>query len=390
MTDQSAREPSALDVASSKACTQSGAFALLLSLALASLIPYWLEGREDAALGRYVSLRLELATQVELLDDSGTWQRFKATHEDAEDIPLAQLIQATVEGPPEGSTKDLGTKPDTPSKTQNAQAPGAQTGAPAAPIGLTVTTRYGLDEIQRAAGFLTQLDDPEMLRMSRGYSTFVNFSVYRWASRRGTLIYRHEVATTDSGSPNACVKAMLKGPMQQPHPEIVNFVPSVGEDALLSCLTLHDLRGLAEFELPKVPDTTKYGGRGGKEVDVAPGVLPRNLYMASLFAGGLLLFVVVHFRAFVGEAVSSPTFPAQGTLFGAFAGSRWILATFALSLWAPVAASLGVALVSRRPVLMLCSVLMVGAVLSVHLALRRKSYFAALNLARLLRGRAAA
>jgi hypothetical protein len=363
MANKSAGEPNALDIASSSACTRSGAFALLLSLALASLIPYWLELKEDAVLGKYLSLRLELATQIELLDDSGTWQEYRASHGDAESTPLAQLVTSTVEI---GKVITKGTDPK------------AVTMA-------TVATVSGIDEVQRAADFLVQLDDSDMLTRSRTYSNFFNMSVYRWVSKRGTLIYRNEGASYGSGGPSDCLRAAISGEAQQAHEEVANFVPAVGKEMLLRCLTLRDVRELATFELPTIPDTTKYSGRGGKQVDVAPGTLPRNLYMASLFAAGLLLFVVVYFSAFVREAVSSPTFPAQGTIFGAFSRPFWILAIFALALWAPVAASIGVAVVSRKLPLTLCSVLMGGATLSSHAVLHRKSYFAALNPLRLIR-----
>ena len=89
-------EPTTLDKAASKACTQPGAFALLLSMALVSLIPYWLQGKQDNALGRYVSLRLGLATAVELLDESVIWQKYKAANP-PESPSIKQLLETSVE-----------------------------------------------------------------------------------------------------------------------------------------------------------------------------------------------------------------------------------------------------------------------------------------------------
>jgi hypothetical protein len=89
-------------------------------------------------------------------------------------------------------------------------------------------------------------------------------------------------------------------------------VSSLGRELLLDCLTLHDIRELADFELPTIPDTTKFGVRGEREVDVSPGSLPRDLYLASLFAQAFMIFVLVYFNAFAREAVSSANFPAGG------------------------------------------------------------------------------
>jgi hypothetical protein len=389
MANDTASVPNALDTASSGACTRAGAFALLLSLALTSLIPYWLEGRQDAILGKYISLRLELAMQTELLDDSGTWKEYKTTHPNAESTSLSELVQAAVEMPVKSAvqaraseaTNGLGVK-------QRSRAVGvtAERAVPAPPTGLSVAVLYPIDEIQRAADFLVQLDDSDMLARSRDYSNFYNFSVYKWASRRGTLIYSNEIASDGTSGPNDCLRAAMKSPMAEVHPEIASFVPAIGKEALLNCLTVRDLRELADFELPKIPDTTKYSGRGGKEVDVAPGALPRNLYMASLFAEGLLVFVLVYFAAFVRQSMSSPKFPVPGTIFAAFFTPPWILAAFVLALWAPVMAAAAVAWVSRRPLLVAFSALIAAVVLSIHRFLNRKSYFAALNPLRLVGG----
>jgi hypothetical protein len=231
---------------------------------------------------------------------------------------------------------------------------------------------------------LVLLDDPDTLTASRGYSAFVNISIYRWTFKRSTLIFRDEINGDGQGTSNECQEALKRAQQPQQH-QIANSVPRVGKDVLLDCLTLRDVRELAEYELPKIPDTTKYGGRDGKEVDVTPGSLPHNLYMASVFGMCLLLFVGVYFNAFVREAVSSSDFPASGTLFGAFSRSAVTLAVFALVLSVPAGASLGLALVSRRMLLISCSVLIVCTFFSVYWTLHRKSYFRAANPLRLLR-----
>jgi hypothetical protein len=363
------------DTVASSACTKSGAFALLLSLALVSLIPYWLEGREDSALGKYLALRLELATQIELLDDSGTWQTYKTAHPDAGSATMAHLVQATVLIP----LAESGSSGAVERKEIVSSSKAVSSGVVPAPVtNLRAGIVSGIDEIRQAADFMMQLDDSNLLTISRSYSNFFDLSIYRWSFKRNAMVSRNET----SAGPEGCLQAASKSPprpSQSAHPETKYFVPEIGKDVLLGCMTLDDVRSLAEFELPKLPDTTRYSGRSGKEVEISPGSLPRDLYMASVFAGSLLLFVVIYFGAFLREAVSSATFPAPGTLFGAFSRSPWTSTVFAIAVWIPAASSVAVALASRRILLILCALLIMGAVLPIDLMLRRKSYFRGLS-----------
>ena len=297
-------EPTTLDKAASKACTQPGAFALLLSMALVSLIPYWLQGKQDNALGRYVSLRLGLATAVELLDESVIWQKYKAANP-PESPSIKQLLETSVE---------VATGEPTPKATKEKQAQAS-------------STRTGQPDSNRGPAAATARE-----------------------------------------------KHLFEEQKKKVAQKIAGYVPAVGKDVSLNCLTVRDLQELAEFELPKIPDTTNYGTRTGKEVDISPGSLPRNLYMASIFSEGLLLFAIVYFSAFTHEATSSLSFPSPGTLFGAFSVSRWTLAMFSLALLTPIFASVTVAVTSRRLVLAAGSILVSSAVLSVLRVLSRRSY----------------
>src|SRR5207249_4445622 len=94
--EQDASQPTKIDELASQACTRSGAFALLLALFLGSLNPYWLQAEKDIAFDRYLSLRLNLDAAIRALDDDFIWQRYKASHEQAESMRLAQLIEAEV------------------------------------------------------------------------------------------------------------------------------------------------------------------------------------------------------------------------------------------------------------------------------------------------------
>jgi hypothetical protein len=155
----------------------------------------------------------------------------------------------------------------------------------------------------------------------------------------------------------------------------------------LEKLTISDVRQLAGFEMPEISNSVKLGKSGDTDVDLTPGSLPRNLYMATLSAQLLLFFVIMYFGAFSGEAISSGGFPITGTLFSAFAQSFWTLLVFFIALWVPVLSSLVVlaaawqtTTLSRRLPLILCSVLTGLAVFSVQATLQRKDYFHALRL----------
>ena len=359
--------PTKIDTAASDACSRSGAFALLLSLALLSVIPYWSERQNDIALGRYVSLRLSLETAVELLNDNFYWQKYKSSNEAAESASVLKLLDVWVEENPssEGNVPPVqqsrtGTAPQ--NKARRTDIPGLR---PAAPTLLSVTMKTQIHEIHQIADFLVALDDSDVLTKGRSASVFYNVSIYRWASKRNSLVGRNAYA-------NSCTLTGVRQPAKAHQPEY--FVPALGKETLLKCLNLRDVRELAGYELPKIPDTTKFGVRGEREVDMSPGSFPRDLYLASLFAQGLLVFVILYFNAFAREAVSSENFPPQGTMFSAFSRSAWTLAAFTLALWLPFFASLAVAVTSRKWLLMVCSVLIGSVVFSTTVVLQRKSY----------------
>lgn len=62
---------------SADACSRSGAFALLLSGVLLLLIPYWLDRPNEIALGKYLTSRLNLAIDLQRLDDDPAWQKYQ-------------------------------------------------------------------------------------------------------------------------------------------------------------------------------------------------------------------------------------------------------------------------------------------------------------------------
>jgi hypothetical protein len=214
---------------------------------------------------------------------------------------------------------------------------------------------------------LSKLNEPELLTRSREAERFFDFSIARWANKRNDLVYR-----------NAILHSCINRELEVPHKGLKSdyFVPALESEALLKCLTLHDLRELAHLELPTIASPVQSGER---ETEIIPGSLPRDPYMASVLAQVLLLFVIVYFAAFAREAVLSTAFPAQGTLFGALSKSRWTLLVFLFALWSPLVASLVVTVTSRKWPIVVLSVLIFCAVLSLQRVLMQKSYFRALD-----------
>ena len=370
-------EPTKVDTAASAACIRSGAFALLLSAALLLLVPYWREQSRYTALGEYLMGRVNLASAIEALDDDPIWQTYKISNEATESMPIAQLpgLQVNIAATDAAKTRPQPTPAPPSENHKKASAARLRTAAPAPPktLSATVAVTIGIPEAPRIVDSLIKLNDSEILTRTRQVSNFFNFSLVRWLNKRGALVYRNVLASK-------CTTKELELPHEGEKP--AEFVPVLTEEALLRCLTVHDVRELAQFEYPTISNPMELGGRIGPVIEIAPGSLPRGSlgpFSATLAAQVLLFFVVVYFGAFAREAVASPAFPARGTVFGAFSRSRWTLLALFLALWAPLCTSIVVAATSRKWIFVV-SVLFIGwAVLSVYLVLERKSYFGVLN-----------
>ncbi len=344
-------------VAASATCARSGAFALLLSLALFTMIPYWLHRAEQIALANYVALRLSLAGAVEALDGSVNWKTYRSSNAEADSMTIAQLLKVQVHSSPKPPTSSTGQKePPVPRGT-----PGRR---PDPPTNFQVSFASTIDEMQVIADLLVKLDNSQLLTKSRNVSTFYNYSIFRWAIKRNTLLMRN-------------VAPAFGGVVWQAQLDRVpdNFVPSWGKEQVLNNLTMKDARELASFELPQLSDTTSIGASGEKEIDISPGSLPRTLFAATLCTECLLLFVIIHLGAFAREAASSESFPVAGTVFSAFAKSGGTLFVFGIALCVPLIASLGILLVSRKWEFLLLTVLIGFAIYWVFRVLQVKRFF---------------
>jgi len=360
------REPNKIDTVASEACTRSGAFALLLSVVLLLLIPYWSNRRNHVALAEYVVDRLNLVNAVDSLADMPTWQKYKATHENAEAMSIAELMKASVEVVSiDTSGPFIHIYPPSQPPTQDIK------GVPSAPTNLRASMQSSIDYIPQIAKELNGLNRSDLLSRSRQVSTFFDNSVSRWATKRINLIY---LSYLSKGCTNS-VDIQEPGPKKLPD----YFVQEVKKDVMLECLSIRSVEELARYELPILTNSTQLGGAVGPEIALSPGSLPRDPYMASVVVQLLLFFVLIHFGSYAREAISSEGFPAPGTLFSAFSRSKGTLLVMLCALWCPFLAALAVTVTSRKWSLVPYTVLVASAVLFAHLTLQRKSYFSVLN-----------
>ncbi len=369
-------EPTKVDTAASESCTRSGVFALLLTVSLSLLIPYWAERRNEEALGKYISFRQSLANGIEMLDENPIWKDYKAFDKAAESKSISELKKVS-KGAWKAKTQ---TKAPPVAKPRIQRPDPSRPTRPSPPSGLSVTTSGpDLDTMfQPITDLLNHLNDPELLNRSRKVSNFFEFSIVRWASKREQLMYKNMLGTMETPA-GIC----FSGPYWEiPYKEqrVEHFVPALDRDALLNCLTPLDVRVLAQFELPTFSNPMQFKGSIYREVETNPNsLIPRDLYVASALAQLLLFFVIVHFGAFAREAVSSAGFPVQGTLFSAFSGSSGTLLVFFFALWSPLCVSLAVVFASRRWSLIPYTLLIGCASLFAYRVLQSKSFFDNLN-----------
>jgi hypothetical protein len=348
------------ETAASDACTRSGTFALALSVVLFMLLTSWAHRPSEVALAQYVAYRYDLSLYIERLDENPIWNTFKESHE-IENTPLGKLPNTVVQVSQGSPTAAVEKTMEHPAITKH--DPGWR---PQPPTALTLTQQIEIPEISEIVDIVKRLNDSRLLTDSRKYSNFFNFSIGRWAQKRTDTIYRNSVNF-------GCATKEIEVPHKEKTSD--EFVPELETDDLLGCTYLRDLRDLAKFEQPIMTNPDQIGGHVGRDIDIAPGALPREPYIASLVSELLLFFVLIYFGAFAREATLSERFPVQGTLFGAFSRSRWTLIVMFLALCTPFFASLVVAIESKRLWLWVGTVLILMTVCSVIITLNRKSYW---------------
>jgi hypothetical protein len=370
-------EPNTSDLAASKACTQSGAFALLLAAFLIVLIPYWSDRPRQIALAHYVTYRENLAEKINSLDTDDGWQRFIATHNRdsvESSMSLSALSKVLV-----AAQSGVVTQPVHPTESVQPQ-PSVQpnrAGVPNPPTSLQASYAESIGTIYSIVDLLDKLNDPKTLTDSMRESNYFTFSIMKWGNKRNVLMAHNRYEHSCSDEPFV-VPTLAPGAAMPDY-----YAPLLNRETMLDCLTLADTRELSAFEMPSFPNPFQGDGRIKRELDIRPGALPADLFTASLCVQFLLAFTLLYFSVFAREAVLSDNFPANGTIFGAFSRSRGTLLSILLALFAPLAASIVMSVMSRRVWLALVNVPILGAALFAYRVLQTKSYFSALYQARI-------
>jgi hypothetical protein len=353
------REATKADTAASDACTRSGTFALALSAVLFMLVASWAHRRSEVALAQYLSYRYDLALSIGSLDENPVWQKFKDSNEASETTPLNRLpvqVPVITSGLP---ITDKKIRSDHVVSIHKPHGPGWR---PSAPTALTVTQMVEIPQIHDAIDILKKLNDASLLTESRKYSNYFAFSIGRWAQKRTDLIYRNAVGG------NCATKEIEK-----PHASNVSaeFVPEIDEDVLLACLNINDVRDLAQFEQPAMTNPDQIGGLIRRDIDIAPGTLPKDLFLASIVSQAFLFVALAYFGAFTKEATLSEGFPVEGTFFSAFSRSHWTLLLLFFAIFIPPFSALSVAFESGYRTLWAGGILISGEAVWIVLILQR-------------------
>ncbi len=244
----------------SEACTRSGAFALLVSVLLFVLCAYWQGKKADEALNGYISHRLNLAMFFEELQNDEIWKKYLESDPDASQKPVAQLVdaKAVITQPlknellnqPDaktGSGLNSILKPNPPAEISSPQKghhpKPVRPLPPLAPPTLSATSVsiIELHQMPFIVDAWKKLNDSDLLTRSRGTSNYFDFSIAKWANRRGSLMYANVVA-------GVCKASELEVPYHFFKPE--RYVPRLNDEALMNCITFQNLKELSSLELP--------------------------------------------------------------------------------------------------------------------------------------------
>jgi len=369
-------DQSGIDTAASQACTRAGAFALLVSVVLFLLAMYWQNRKNDEALAKYVGSRLNMALQFDSLDKDGLWEEYEQSHPDADhtsiDVLRNEEVRIVERGSGDQNTTGSSSNGNPSRGSRKPVFVGPRLPAPIRDLTVTITSDYEIPEIAELVRAFRELNDPEMLTRARMVGNFFGISIAKWGNRRNNLLYGNVLT-------HACTVPRLEVvPAESWWRSLLappRSAPLIDDDALLKCISLRDLRELANFELPALNNPTELGAKIVRDPEISPGSFPRDPFAASIVSELFLAFVLFYFAAFAREATSSIAFPARGTLFGAFSNSRWQLLVFFLALWAPFLSCLALAVSSTRLVIVLGIVPVLFATLSVQRTLEEKFFF---------------
>jgi len=359
-----------IETAASQACTRSGTFALLLAVVLFLLSAYWLQEKKSLAAGQYSAYRYNLVIHLDALDADPFWQGYAQVNPGAEDLPISALFHAT--GTVTIESRETGGGgaaliPAVPSPVRKGDGQGKEHLAPARPTGLTATTSFAMEarEMGDIRKDIELLNDSKLLTRARQNSNFFEFSIVRWVSKLSTTMYANNAR-------GICLASVIALPAKSTP---AHYTPQFDQKAMVDCLTLRNVRDLARFEFPTIANPDSMMRHVAQDVDVSPGSFPKDPYMATIVAQGLLFLVLTYFAAFVREVASVETFPLRGTLFGVFSKSSWMTFVFFLALWVPFAACCTVLVASANVTLSIGLIPVALVTLFVQRTLERTTFF---------------
>jgi len=257
-------DPGKVETTVSEACTRSGAFALLLTVVLFLLAMYWIEEKRDEAAAEYVADRINLAMYLDTLDEDRIWQEYERTHPDAESMPMSQLlhVSASIVSSAKVVPAPKPAQAGESNSAQGAKPPAAAQARPAAPTNLTGSVAIEIYEMAPIHEFLGKLNDSRLLTRGIEASNFFEFSIVKWAQKREGAMYANLMT-------GVCLVPALEVPRTS-HVS-AHYIPQLDTKAMYDCLTLHNVRDLAKFELPSFPNPSTMGRRVAQDSRPVPG-----------------------------------------------------------------------------------------------------------------------
>lgn len=286
MDDLGTHEPSSFDIRCSNACTRAGIAILLFTTIAILMLHTMTKAKEFDALGKYASLRLQLKQVIEDLQAEPCWIDLMAS-----DLGNQVLTEWNV-------SSLMNHKCDSSVKPKN-DSPELRSHG-----GLRII--YSLWEADTIADVLCELGDGKLLTDARAYSFRHSQSILRWENMRDRLLSIGR--STQLKLPGYRIPAKGKAGDRD---------PMIPRDELLSYLMIEDIITLASYELPDLVQIELLQ----KElslVTLSSIGIPIRLIAATNFIEFALLLSVIYFWLFFREARFSESFPAPGTLFGAF------------------------------------------------------------------------
>ena len=314
----------------SQACTRAGLIALILSMVALTLLQPLKRERWVEALGKYINHRIQLKEGLEELENDDCWKVFKANEngKTAVSFPILKFRNIfcsyagtktkfeIVDNPPSLLDPYGGILRFNPGKRKSLGEKG-----PPPPENLRILTP--LTAGRKIITAITVLDDNKVLRLARGASNEVNFSIYRWEELRWVLLRKKGTPLIAGNNLGITIDRDVPSDKGVSTTGITSDkdVPSDKRtDSFLKDWTLEDLRQLSRFEFLGLEEfTTLTRGLVLNFKWIPLSLLPSSMLMAIQIG---LLFCVVYFWLFQNEAKHAENFPAPGTIFCAFSRSR--------------------------------------------------------------------